>query len=103
MVHEVWNLTGEIDKLSGILLHYSHANISEYIEKTNFYTNKEVLDYDGPEEKIYNILLYPVAKFIKVYFFQLGFLDGVPGLIYAWLNARYSFYKRKKIYIATKS
>jgi len=101
-VHEVWALNGQIKDLDGWLIHYSHANVDEYIQKTEFYTDKEASSHHGRRGNILDIGLYPIAKFIKVYFFQLGILDGYPGLVYAFLNSRYSFIKRKKIYSLTR-
>lgn len=97
-VHERWQLTGPVKQLSGTLLHYSHADVGEYLQKTDFYTDKDADDYRGGPARWLDRFIYPVAKFIKVYFFQLGLADGWPGLVFAYLNARYSYYKRLKIY-----
>lgn len=101
-VHEVWELEGSVKELDGWLTHYSHADYQEYISKTDFYTDKEATSYQGKKGSLIAIATYPIAKFIKVYFFQLGILDGYPGLVYAWLNSRYSYIKRKKIFLQSR-
>jgi len=42
--------------------------------------------------------LKPVLRFILVYFIQLGFLDGMPGFIYACLLSHYEFNIGVKLY-----
>lgn len=100
-VHETWQLAGPLTRIAGPIAHYSHADIAEYLAKTDFYTDKDAVAYTGRPEKWINLLLYPIAKFVKVYLGQKGFLDGWPGFVYALLNARYSYTKRLKIYRAT--
>jgi hypothetical protein len=41
-------------------------------------------------------LLNPLATFVKNYFFRLGFLDGVPGLIYHINHSVYVHWKYVK-------
>ncbi|MCA9388848.1 glycosyltransferase family 2 protein [Candidatus Berkelbacteria bacterium] len=95
-VHEVWELSGEVIDLTGQLKHFAHKSVASYLEKMEFYTDLEVKKATRPSAW-WQLLVYPVAKFIKVYFVQLGILDGWPGLVFASLNARYSFVKRKKL------
>lgn len=96
LVHEVWKIKGEIVDLEGFLQHFAHKSVASYLEKMEFYTDLEVKKATQ-SAAWWQLLTYPVAKFIKVYFWQLGFLDGWPGLVFASLNARYSFTKRKKL------
>jgi glycosyltransferase involved in cell wall biosynthesis len=95
-VHEIWELKGSTTKLNGILEHYSHKSVQDYLRKMEFYTD---LDATKTTERSswWQLPVYPLMKFIKVYIFQLGILDGWPGLVFAYLNARYSFTKRRKL------
>jgi len=96
-VHEVWETNEPVTKLAGILEHYSHKNSADYLQKMEFYTD---LDASRSQERAawWQMIIYPIAKFIKVYFVQLGILDGWPGLVFACLNTRYSYTKRRKLY-----
>jgi hypothetical protein len=42
------------------------------------------------------MLLSPVVRFVKFYFFRLGFLDGIPGLVHIAIGCRNSFTKYAK-------
>jgi hypothetical protein len=44
-----------------------------------------------------HILISPSIKFMKSYFFQLGFLDGYYGLVVSAISAQASFYKYLKM------
>ena len=43
------------------------------------------------------MLLSPLLRFIKFYFFRLGFLDGIPGLMHILVGCRNSFTKYAKL------
>ena len=43
-----------------------------------------------------NMILDPSWNFVKTYFFQRGFLDGVEGLTIAYMAALYTFLKYAK-------
>ena len=100
-VHEVWEINGPITRLTGVLQHFAHKSVAEYLRKMEFYT-----DLDAQDTSVtaywWQLVIYPVLKFLKVYILQQGFLDGYPGLVFAILNARYSYTKRRKL-LATRS
>ena len=50
------------------------------------------------KKKFYGIPGSPVMLFLYRYFFRLGFLDGVPGLIYCGFQAVQMFHTKAKIY-----
>ncbi|MDQ8022611.1 MAG: glycosyltransferase family 2 protein [Moraxellaceae bacterium] len=43
------------------------------------------------------VIVSPAFRFIKNYFFRLGFMDGVPGLVFALMGAYSSFLKHAKM------
>ena len=45
---------------------------------------------------LYRLILDPAWTFVKAYFFQRGFLDGLEGLIIAYMAAFYTFLKYSK-------
>ena len=47
-------------------------------------------------------LLNPTATFVKNYVFRLGFLDGIPGLIYHLNHSVYVHWKYVKAWEARK-
>lgn len=112
-VHEVALLkTGEIRKSKIKIFHYSHQNISSFLQKIIIYSNQEST-YRMNNLKQENrpitvpiifpiiiklqLLIYPFAKFIYAYFFKLGFLDGYRGLVYAFIMSLHSLSVRSMI------
>jgi len=92
-VHESVVVSGSIGRLSGEILHYSYDSIEEYFNKFSRYTSLEAerLHSEGvklsPAAAAWYMLFKPWFKFIWRYFFKLGFLDGVAGLLAAVFNS----------------
>ncbi len=82
-----------------INLHYSYYSITDHLKQVNYFTDigaKEAVE-KGKNATVFHILLSPSVKFLKSYFFQLGFLDGYYGLIVSAISAQASFYKYVKM------
>lgn len=99
-VHEEWKVKGRIGELKSPILHYPHPTISDFLKEINFYSDiraKELYE-KNVKTNFLSIIIYPKAKFIKNYIFKWGFLDGVPGLIYASMMSFHSFLVRGKLW-----
>jgi glycosyltransferase involved in cell wall biosynthesis len=116
-----------VDGLTGILkqslLHENVESLSRYIAKHNEYSNWEsrVLAQEGERDRelpptlmgtqaqrrrwlkkwLYRIPGSPILLFLYRYVVRLGFLDGVPGLIYCGFQAIQMFHTKAKIYELT--
>ncbi|MCJ7828089.1 glycosyltransferase family 2 protein [Patescibacteria group bacterium] len=103
-VHETWKVEGAIHRLSSPLLHYPHQSLSDFFADINHYSSihARVLYKDHAQTSLFQILAYPTGKFFNNYFFRLGFLDGVPGLILALMMSFHSFLARGKLYMLLK-
>ena len=123
-VHEHIVLEGEAKgraaKLVSPLLHHNVESLSHYIRKHDEYSNWEARVWLVGEasardlapslfgsqaqrrrwlrKKFFSIPGSPVLFFLYRYFFCLGFLDGVPGLIYCGLQGVQFFHIKAKIY-----
>ena len=118
-VHEHVVVKGHAAKLTNPLSHYNVETLSRYIQKHDEYSNweakvwlaGEVNDQLPPSlvgtqaqrrrwlKKIFlRIPGAPVWFFFLKYLFGLGFLDGVPGLIYCGFQAVQMFHVKSKIY-----
>ncbi|OGF99758.1 hypothetical protein A2153_04530 [Candidatus Gottesmanbacteria bacterium RBG_16_38_7b] len=103
-VHEVYRSTGKLGRLQNPLHHYPHKNISSFLTKINSYSDI-VAQYwieQGRSSSYWQIIAYPLIKFINNYFIKMGFLDGVPGLIMAVMMSFHSFLVRSKVYLKKK-
>ena len=77
------------------LLHYSTRNWEHYQSKLRSYIPLELITMqkNGSSPGWRSILLRPPAKFLYLYFWKLGVLDGIAGLSYAILSAYYTLLK----------
>ncbi len=86
-VHEVWNINGKIGYLDNVLYHQKDYFISQFINRIRHYGPLDAysLDHEGKLFTLFNLILFPILKFLNNYFFKLGLMDGFPGLFLAYL------------------
>jgi len=103
-IHETYDYKGSFGRLDGFIDHYSHEGIKDFIEKVNIYSSirAKELNNNGNTTNIFKVFIYPIGKFKANYLFKLGFLDGIPGFIYAFMMSLHSFLVRAKLYQYTK-
>jgi glycosyltransferase involved in cell wall biosynthesis len=118
-VHEHVVVEGNTAKLMNPLLHYNVESLSRYIQKHDEYSNWEAKVWVQGEEngqltprffgtqaqrrrwlktKTLQFPGAPLWFFLFKYLFNLGFLDGVPGLIYCGFQAVQVFHVKTKIF-----
>lgn len=92
-----------LSKLKGSILHWSYKNIHEHIKKTESFARIAADAYalKGKKSSVFKIAFSPLFRFVRDYFFKLGFLDGSAGLIIAFLTAKEVYLKYK--YLHTKT
>ncbi len=100
-VHERWNVKEKTEILQNPLIHYPHQTIKEFLQEINFYTDLRAKELR--KQKVHvswvAILFYPKAKFAINYIFKGGFLDGLPGFIFAVMMSLHSFLVRGKLWL----
>ena len=119
-VHEHIVVAGKTARLDHPLLHHNVESLSHYIRKHDEYSNWEARVWLAGEsnakdlapsffgsqaqrrrwlrKKFFAIPCSPALFFFYKYIFNLGFLDGVPGLIYCGLQGIQFFHIKAKIY-----
>jgi glycosyltransferase involved in cell wall biosynthesis len=119
-VHEHVVVKGSTAKLRNPLVHHNVNSLSRYILKHDEYSNWEALAWLAGENGYRDLppALFgtqaqrrrwlkrnclglpgtPFLFFLYRYFFRLGFLDGVPGLIYCGFQGIQFFHIKAKIY-----
>lgn len=92
-IHETWQIEGEKGILETPLQHYPHQTITEFLKEINFYSTLHSQEKvrEGEKATLFKVIFFPLGKFIKNYFVNLGFLDGMPGLIVALMMSLHSF------------
>ncbi len=95
-VHEVAECQGKTGKLPLTIIHQAHQNISQFLQDINRYAQLEAqFRWQSNNRPNYilvlaQLLLFPGLKFVVNYLLKLGFLDGMPGLIYAAMMSLHS-------------
>jgi glycosyltransferase involved in cell wall biosynthesis len=119
-IHEHVVVHGPTSHLKHPLIHHNVESLSRYIQKHDEYSNWEarvLLKGDGCQselspslfgtqaqrrrwlkKELYGLPGSPVLLFLYRYFLRLGFLDGIPGLIYCGFQAIQMFHTKAKIY-----
>ena len=118
-IHEHVVVDGPTAQLRNSVVHHNVDSLSRYILKHNEYSNWEarvLLQPEASEEvsadlfgtqarrrrwlkrNLYRLPGSPILLFLYRYLFRLGFLDGVPGLIYCTFQAVQMFHSKAKIY-----
>jgi glycosyltransferase involved in cell wall biosynthesis len=113
-IHEHVVVEGTTEKLKSIMDHHAFPTIDSFVEKHNRYSNWEAvvessstedesaLQHNGVKGKrrlrrIFRKLPFrPTLRFLYVYLWQGGVLDGWPGYVFARLHAQYEFLSLSK-------
>jgi len=88
-----------VKHIKGDLLHYTYLTVEEHIRQINRFTEiqaRESFEH-GKKANCFSILFSPGYKFIRHYFFHLGFLDGYYGFLICKNMAYSTFLKHAKL------
>ena len=104
-VHERVVSSESIGTIPGDLIHKSALQIGQYVNKQNSYTTIQAgtLYKQGKKATALKLILSPFVRFIRYYFFRLGFRDGIPGLVHTSIGSFNSFLKYAKLIELQKS
>jgi len=119
-VHEHVVVDGVTEQLRNPIIHHNVESLSRYIEKHDEYSNWEARvlmagnDATGEVKprffgtqaerrrwlklQLFDLPGSPLLLFLYRYLVRLGFLDGIPGLIYCGFQAVQMFHTKAKIY-----
>lgn len=89
-----------VGQLKGALLHDTFRSWEHYLSKLDRYTTWGAQqDFkDGKRAGFVNVALRPAFRLLKQYVVRLGFLDGIPGVIAAYLAVYGVFLKYAKLW-----
>ena len=108
-IHEHVVVKGSTGKLTSIMDHHAFPTIDSFVEKHNRYSNWEAIIESSAEDddtalqhdvvkgkrrlrRIFRKLPFrPTLRFLYIYLWQGGILDGWPGYVFARLHAQYEF------------
>jgi len=101
-VHTFPTIQGRTERLDSknleeAFIHLSDDSIFSRLEKTNRYTENEVMKKASKHYGIGALVFRPLWAFFRTYIQKAGFRDGMQGFIYCCLDAIYRFITVAKI------
>ena len=93
--HDALIIDGTTAKLKGDLIHYSYKDLNDHLERLVKYAGIVADSYhrDGRRFHWYNLIVNPASAFVKKYFIQRSFLDGIQGVCVSMSSFIYVFLK----------
>ena len=113
-IHEHVVVQGSTGRLKSIMDHHAFPTIESFVEKHNRYSNWEAIVENEQKEKadliqhnevklkrklrmfFRKLPFRPTLRFLYVYIWQKGFLDGWAGYVFARLHGQYEFLTKAK-------
>lgn len=93
-VHEYVAVSGKTETLTSAFVHHNYDSVAQFLGKMEqIYIESELIKYEasGYRTRWQDAIRFPVSDFLKIYFAQSGYRDGLHGLVLAILQAFYSF------------
>lgn len=100
-VHQPINIKGDTKHLAEPLTHYNYESVSQFVTRMNsIYTEIEADSIISNGTKIHwtKAINLPVSDFLKTYFLQHGYKDGLHGFMLSTLQAFYMFLVVAKVW-----
>ena len=108
-VHEYlsFDVTIQTKNIGGHLEHYSYYDHSEHRSRANKYAVLSAQKYYTEKRRVFFLQseLSAVVKFLNIFIFKRGFLDGFAGFHIAWISGasnRLKYKELKKLYAENK-
>lgn len=89
----------KLTHISGDLLHYSYYSVDEHYRQAEKFSDIASKAYfeKGIRSNYFKILFSPTFRFLRDYFFLLGFADGITGLKICHIQALTTYKKYVKL------
>jgi len=98
-IHEKLVIQGKIEKLKGSIHHFTYRRIADHLDRINDFSRlgAQKLYTQKKRARWHHLVFLPFFRFIKSFFFRLGFLDGFAGLVISVLNSYAVFIRYAKL------
>lgn len=100
LVHEKLEVEGETKELDAHIIHHNYESVSQFLDKLQKYTTLEADELYSSGYKFYwpDLIFKSNAEFLRRFFAESGFKDGLHGLVLSILQAFYTFAVYLKIW-----
>lgn len=90
-IHELLVVDGETAYFKNHLLHLNYDSVSQFLNKLTFYTENEAENLLASSKKVVwqDSIRMPAEDFLRRFFVQKGYKDGLHGLVLSMLMAFY--------------
>jgi glycosyltransferase involved in cell wall biosynthesis len=104
LVHEGFEMSGQVGYLRGHVLQVPFRNLGQFLQKMSRYSTlmAQQMVRNGRTFRTHQLLSHPLFAFFKMYVVRQGFRDGMAGLVLALLYGYYSFVKYAKLWELTR-
>lgn len=100
LIHDRLIVDGEVGTLNNEILHYSKRTIFQTMNKFNQFSSLEAQELYGygTRTNLLTMFLAPLNTFIRTFFIDRNYQNGMHGFIYSVLMANYYMLKHFKIW-----
>lgn len=92
-IHEYIAVDGTIGELTSPYVHYNYESVSAYLRTIDRAATSEAISLGEMNHQLvwYDAIRFPLSDFLKIFFAQQGYKDGLHGLVLSLFQAFYSF------------
>jgi glycosyltransferase involved in cell wall biosynthesis len=103
-VHEKLIVNGKVSILKNEMLHFTYKGLMHYISKKDKYAWFQANQLLRENKKVtyFHLIFKPCYRFFNSYILRRAFLDGIPGLAVAGINAYGVFSRYAKLLLLQK-
>jgi glycosyltransferase involved in cell wall biosynthesis len=103
-VHEKLIHQGTVGVLQNFMIHYTYKGLFHYIKKKDSYAwfQAKMAQEKNKSATYFHLIFKPFYRFFHTYFIRRGFLDGIPGLAVATIDAYGVFSRYVKMILIDK-
>ncbi len=104
LVHERVRIAGAVGRLPGTIAHHTYSTWEECVRKLRDYAHAgaRAALAAGRRASVLDVALRPPLRFLRMYVFQLGLLDGAHGFLVCALAAAQVFLKYAEVWAETR-
>ncbi len=98
--HDYIEIQGVGKKIHSDIIHYSFKDLTHQVDTINKFSSIVAFTRFHKNKKFntLNLITKPFIKFLEIYIFKLGVLDGLQGFVIAISSSYSAFLKEAKIY-----